>query len=95
MRTLNRTAFLRVLNNILNNAVKYSDGDLNVSLSETGEIIFLNTAKNLNDVQVGKLFNRFFSVETARNSTGLGLAIAKHWLNKCRELLQHNITTMY
>ena len=77
IRPLNRTAFLRVLSNILNNAVKYSDGDLNVVLSETGEITFSNTAQNLNDVQVGKLFNRFFSVETARNSTGLGLAIAK------------------
>lgn len=77
IRTLNRTAFLRVLSNILNNAVKYSDGDLNVVLSETGEITFSNTAQNLNDVQVGKLFNRFFSVETAKNSTGLGLAIAK------------------
>ena len=68
---------IRPLSNILNNAVKYSDGDLNVVLSETGEITFSNTAQNLNDVQVGKLFNRFFSVETARNSTGLGLAIAK------------------
>lgn len=28
-------------------------------------------------MQVGKLFDRFFSVEAARNSTGLGLAIAK------------------
>ena len=91
MRTLNRTAFLRVLNNILNNAVKYSGGDLNILLTETGEIIFSNTAKNLNDVQVGKLFNRFFSVETARNSTGLGLAIAKTLV----EQLQGTITAQY
>ncbi|NBK91182.1 sensor histidine kinase [bacterium 1XD21-13] len=77
VRTLNRTALLRVFSNILGNAVKYSSGDLKVALLETGEIIFSNTAPNLNDVQVGKLFNRFFSVETARNSTGLGLAIAK------------------
>ena len=28
-------------------------------------------------VDVGKLFDRFFSVEAARNSTGLGLAISK------------------
>lgn len=84
IRTLNRTAFLRVLSNILNNAVKYSDGDLNVVLSETGEITFSNTAQNLNDVQVGKLFNRFFSVETARNSTGLGLAIAKTLVEQMR-----------
>ncbi len=77
IRTLNRTALLRVFGNILNNAIKYSDGDLKVVLLETGEIIFSNTAQNLNDVQVGKLFDRFFSVETARNATGLGLAIAK------------------
>lgn len=91
MRTLNRTAFLRVLNNILNNAVKYSGGDLNILLTKTGEIIFSNTAKNLNDVQVGKLFNRFFSVETARNSTGLGLAIAKTLV----EQMQGTITAQY
>lgn len=84
MRVLNRTALLRVFSNILNNAVKYSDGDLKVELFETGEIIFSNTARNLNDVQVGKLFNRFFSVETARNSTGLGLAIAKTLVEQMR-----------
>ena len=73
------------------NAVKYSGGDLNILLTETGEIIFSNTAKNLNDVQVGKLFNRFFSVETARNSTGLGLAIAKTLV----EQMQGTITAQY
>lgn len=91
IRTLNRTAFLRVLGNVLNNTLKYSDGDLNVTLSETGEIIFSNTARNLSDVQVGKLFNRFFSVETARNSTGLGLSIAKTLV----EQMQGTITARY
>ncbi len=76
-RTLNRAALLRVLSNLLNNAVKYSDGDLDIVLSEKGEIIFTNTASGLNDVQVGKLFDRFYTVDNARNSTGLGLSIAK------------------
>lgn len=53
------------------------DGDLDITLSETGEIIFTNTASQLNDIQVGKLFDRFYTVETARKSTGLGLAIAR------------------
>ena len=35
IRTLNRTALLRVFSNILNNALKYSDGDLKVELLET------------------------------------------------------------
>ena len=77
VRTLNETALRRILDNILQNAVRYSDGDLGVELRETGEILCANPARGLNEVQVGRLFERFFSVETAQNSTGLGLAIAK------------------
>ena len=74
---LDSSALARVFSNLLNNAIKYSDGDLDITLSETGEIIFANTASGLNEVQVGKLFDRFYTVEAARKSTGLGLAIAK------------------
>lgn len=77
-RTLDRSALSRVFANLLNNAVKYSDGDLDIVLSEAGEIIFTNTASGLNEVQVGKLFDRFYTVEAARKSTGLGLSIAKN-----------------
>ena len=77
IRMLDRSALLRVFSNLLNNAIKYSDGDLDITLSETGEITFANTASGLNEVQVGKLFDRFYTVEAARKSTGLGLAIAR------------------
>lgn len=77
IRTLDRSALARVFSNLLNNAMKYSDGDLDITLSETGEITFTNTASGLNEVQVGKLFDRFYTVEAARKSTGLGLAIAR------------------
>ena len=76
-RQLNREALGRVFSNILNNALKYSDGDLEIFLHDDGEIIFSNTASRLNEVQVGKLFDRFFTVEAARNANGLGLSIAK------------------
>ena len=76
-RQLNREALGRVFSNILNNALKYSDGDLEITLLDDGEIVFSNTATRLNEVQVGKLFDRFFTVEAARNSNGLGLAISK------------------
>lgn len=74
---LNRAALLRVFSSILQNVVKYSDGDLDIVLSAKGEITFTNTASKLNEVQVGKLFDRFFTVDNARRSTGLGLSIAK------------------
>ncbi len=77
IRKANKAALSRVFGNILNNALKYSDGDLFIRLSEDGNIIFSNTAKNLDDVQVGKLFDRFFTVDNARKSTGLGLSIAQ------------------
>ncbi|MBD5493461.1 MAG: HAMP domain-containing histidine kinase [Lachnospiraceae bacterium] len=77
IRKLDRSALTRVFSNLMNNAVKYSDGDLDITLYETGEIIFSNTASGLSGVQVAQLFDRFYTVESARNSTGLGLAIAR------------------
>lgn len=77
-KQLYRDALSRVLGNILNNALKYSNGDLQIALQDDGTIIISNTASKLNDVQVGRLFDRFFTVEAARNSSGLGLAIAKN-----------------
>lgn len=78
IRRLNRAALSRVFGNILNNALKYSEGDLDIRMDGTGAITFINTAKELDEVQVGRLFDRFFTVEAARNSTGLGLAISKN-----------------
>lgn len=77
VRKLNRISLSRIFSNLLNNAVKYSDGDLEISLSDDGEIVFANTAKGLTPVQVERLFDRFYTVETARNSTGLGLSISR------------------
>lgn len=76
-RKLNKAALSRVFSNILNNALKYSDGDLKIEMEEDGQITFSNSAAGLSEVQVGKLFDRFFTVEAARNSNGLGLSIAK------------------
>ena len=55
-RTLNENALSRIFGNIINNAVKYSDGDLSVSLSEDGTITFSNHAAGLTEVQVGRFF---------------------------------------
>lgn len=75
-RTLNRSALLRIFGNILSNALKYSDGDLTVTM-DGGVIVFSNAAASLSPVQAGRLFDRFYTVETARDATGLGLSIAK------------------
>lgn len=78
IRQLDKNQTIRIFSNIVSNALKYSDGDFSVSLKENGEIVFSNNAQHLDGVTAEKLFNRFYTVENARNSTGLGLSIAKH-----------------
>ena len=77
VRKLDAAALRRIFDNILSNAVKYSSGDLAVSLMPDGAVTFSNSAPSLSRVQAERLFDRFYTVETARNSTGLGLSIAK------------------
>lgn len=77
IRTLDKNALSRIFGNIISNAIKYSDGDLSISLSDSGEIQFSNHTSNMDEIQAGKLFNRFYTVENAEKSTGLGLSIAK------------------
>ena len=76
-RSLDKSALSRIFGNIVSNTVKYSDGDFSVTMTEAGEITFSNTASELSSVDVGKLFDRFYTVDSARKSTGLGLSIAK------------------
>ncbi len=77
VRQSNRVAMSRVFGNIIGNALKYSDGDFSVELRDDGQIIFKNHARSLDKLHVEKLFDRFYTVQEARGSTGLGLSIAR------------------
>lgn len=81
-KALDHTALQRVFGNILANSAKYSDGDLTVVLTEAGEILFRNRASGLSQVEADQLFDRFYTVENAKGSTGLGLSIAKQLTEK-------------
>ena len=82
VRSVDKTALLRIFNNVIDNAIKYSEGDLTISLFENRKIVFSNHTSDLNEIQIGKLFDRFYTVNTARKSTGLGLSIAKALIEK-------------
>ena len=73
----------RIFNNLLSNAIKYSDGNLEVILTENGKLTMKNSASSLDKVKVGKLFERFYTVENAdKNSAGLGLSIVQSFAEK-------------
>lgn len=82
LRITDKNSLIRIFSNIIENAIKYSDGDFIIDINENGTIRFSNTARNLNNVDVAKLFDRFFTVENGKSSTGLGLSIAKQLTKK-------------
>ena len=57
---------------------------MQVSLSVDGEICFSNRASAMTPVQAGKLFDRFFTVESGQDSMGLGLSIARLLTEQCK-----------
>lgn len=91
IRMLDSSALTRIFSNLIQNAMKYSDGDLEITLLPTGEITFSNQASGLDQVQVGRLFDRFYTVEAARKSTGLGLSITRSLV----EQMNGNISARY
>lgn len=91
MRKLDKESVRRVFDNILSNAARYSDGDLAVRLFTDGRILFSNHAAKLSSVEVEKLFERFYTVRSAGNSTGLGLSIAR----LLTERMKGDITAWY
>ena len=76
-KDIDKNSIIRVFENILSNVIKYSNGDFKVLLNSDGKIIFSNKAASLDAITVQKIFDRYYTVENAKKSTGLGLSIAK------------------
>lgn len=72
----------RVFINLIDNGIKYSSGYFKLRLREVESktcIEFINSSKDLNQENIDKIFDRFFVVDTSRQSesTGLGLYITR------------------
>ena len=81
-RNLDKQMIIRIFENILSNISKYSDGDVKIILDHNGKVIFSNKALSLDVVTVEKLFDRYYTVENAKKSTGIGLTIAKELVER-------------
>lgn len=81
-KMVNRIAIIRIFENILSNVLKYSNGNFEVILNDDGIITFSNRANSLDAITVQKIFDRYFTVENAKESTGIGLAIAKQLIEQ-------------
>ena len=76
---------IRIVDNLLNNCAKHSLGDIDIKIdydkipdSKNAKIIFTNPISPNNDINIEKLFHRFYTADSTRNkSTGLGLSIVE------------------
>lgn len=76
-RISDKSMLMRIFGNIISNALKYSSGDLSITMTPECVITFKNGSDDLEKISVERLFDRFYTVENANRSTGLGLSIAK------------------
>lgn len=77
IRILNENMLKRIFENIISNAIKYSKQDFNIKLFSNGIIEFSNQADDLDQVSLEKLFDRYYTVKSAKKSNGIGLSIAR------------------
>lgn len=76
-KQVDKNMLIRVFENLISNIIKYSDGDCNIVLQNDGKLEFLNKASKLDVTTVKKIFDRYYTVESARKYSGVGLSIAK------------------
>lgn len=74
---MNCSMLTRVFENIISNAIKYSDDNLKICLFKNGKLTFSNKAKKLDRVSIERIFDRYYTVENAKKKSGIGLSIAK------------------
>lgn len=89
-------ALAQVVNNLVDNAVKYSNdgGRMAVSVREHGDSVYVsvfNTGVGIAPEQLSHVFDRFYKADRSRgmdkNSTGLGLYIVKAILNNLHQTI--------
>ncbi|MBS3202645.1 MAG: HAMP domain-containing sensor histidine kinase [Clostridiales bacterium] len=89
----------RVIENLMINISKHSKGNVKITINITNnyaELIVIDYIYNNSDIQIERLFDKFYKADKARkvNSTGLGLFIVKKLMLKMNgnveALLQDN-----
>ncbi len=93
IRMLNENMLKRIFENIISNAIKYGEKEIFIKMDQYGKIEFVNKAKNLDKVSLEKIFARYYTVQNAKKSNGIGLSIAKQLVDLCNgeiEAKYHN-----
>lgn len=80
-RKIDKNIAIRILENIISNTIKYTDEDIKIALLDNGKIIIKNKSHALDNTTVNKMFDRYYTIESGSNTSGIGLSIAKQLVN--------------
>lgn len=80
-RKIDKNMAIRILENIISNTIKYTDEDIKIALLDNGKIIIKNKSRVLDNTTVNKMFDRYYTIESGSNTSGIGLSIAKQLVN--------------
>lgn len=77
----------RIFSNLIGNMIKHGEKFISINLKEEEDFIvteFINSVEYSEEIQVDKIFDRFYIGDKSRtrNNTGLGLAITKALVEK-------------
>lgn len=76
-----REAVIRIIQNLIRNCAQHADSDIDVHVfaEQSAVISFRNFVKESSEIDINRLFDRFYIADKARRSrtTGLGLSIVK------------------
>ncbi len=90
MVSVDKLRFDELINNLLNNAVKYTDGSGTIQIDAKPDQSFVmvsikDTGIGMTDQQLQNIFNEFYKADASRHdfdSSGLGLSICKRIVEK-------------
>lgn len=74
--TLPKQDFVQVLDILLDNATKYGDKKILLTLDQN-KLVVTNDGATIGDKDLEKVFDRFYQTDKTKEGSGLGLAIAK------------------
>ncbi|MBO1003887.1 sensor histidine kinase [Pseudogracilibacillus auburnensis] len=83
---IDETAFKRIVENVLLNAIQHSNGNITIELKKEDHCVLFevtNTIKPDDTPDIKHIFDRFYTTDRARNhGNGLGLSIVQRLMNK-------------
>ena len=86
---------MRIFDNLIGNALKHGKSNLKIKISTDEKIrIEFENKVECTDIDVSRIFEEFYTVDTSRTkgSTGLGLAIAKQFTEMLGGKIKANIS---